>query len=210
MTEKLIVKELGRREYMPVWREMQAFTSTRLSDTTDELWFVEHPSVFTLGVGGRAQHLLDPHNVPVIRSNRGGQVTYHGPGQIVTYTLFDMHRKKIGIRALVSLLENVVIELLKQLNIESHARKDAPGVYVGDSKVAALGLRISRGFSYHGFALNVGMDLTPYEWINPCGYQGLKITQLRDLGVSESIVDLKKRLKNIISSMGGYVLQEVS
>lgn len=209
MSEKLIVRELGRREYVPVWREMQAFTSTRLADTIDELWFVEHPPVFTLGVGGKHQHLLDPHNIPVIRSNRGGQVTYHGPGQIVAYTLFDMHRKKMGIRNLVNLLEQTIIELLSQFDIEAYAKRDAPGVYVGESKIAALGLRISRGYSYHGMSLNVGMDLTPYEWINPCGYEGLKITQLRDLGVEEPIVNIKKRLKNIIADRGGYVLHEV-
>lgn len=209
MTDKLIVRELGRREYMPIWREMQAFTSTRLADTIDELWFVEHPPVFTLGVGGKEQHVLDPHNIPVIRSNRGGQVTYHGPGQIIAYTLFNMHRKKIGIRALVSFLENAIIELLARFKIEAYSRKDAPGVYVNDSKIAALGLRISRGYSYHGLSLNVGMDLTPYEWINPCGYQGLRITQLRDLGIEETIVNLKKHLKNIILSKGGYVLHNV-
>ncbi len=192
---------------MPVWREMQAFTSARLANTVDELWFVEHPPVFTLGVGGREQHLLDPHDIPVIRSNRGGQVTYHGPGQIVSYTLFDIRRKGIGIRALVSLLENVVIELLQQLDIEAHIQEGAPGVYVKDKKVAALGLRISRGLSYHGFALNVGMDLTPFGWINPCGYQGLEVTQLRDLGVTESIVDLKKNLQRILSSKGDFVIQ---
>ena len=208
MKTKLIVRELGRREYLPVWREMQSFTTARVPNTVDELWFVEHPPVFTLGVGGKEHHLLDPHNVPVIRSNRGGQVTYHGPGQIVTYTLFDIRRKGMGIRNLVSLLENVVIELLKQLNIEAHTQKGAPGVYVNDSKIAALGLRISHGFSYHGFALNVGMDLTPFEWINPCGYQGLKVTQLRDLGVTESIVNLKKHLRSIITSKGDFILQD--
>ncbi|MBN1378283.1 MAG: lipoyl(octanoyl) transferase LipB [Gammaproteobacteria bacterium] len=209
MTEKLIVREMGRREYVPVWREMQAFTTTRSHATIDELWFVEHPPVYTLGVGGKEQHLLDPHNIPVIRSNRGGQVTYHGPGQIIAYTLFDMHRKKMGIRALISFLENAVIELLGQFKIQACARKEAPGVYIGDSKIAALGLRVSRGYSYHGLALNVGMDLTPFEWINPCGYQGLKITQLRNLGIEESIVNIKKRLKNIIISRGGYTLHEV-
>lgn len=206
--EKLIIRELGRREYVPVWREMQAFTASRLRETVDELWFVEHPPVFTLGVGGKEQHLLDPHNIPVIRSNRGGQVTYHGPGQIVGYVLFDLHRKKMGIRQLVSFLEDVVIELLSQFGLRAYSKKDAPGVYIDDSKIAAVGLRISRGYSYHGFALNVGMDLTPYEWINPCGFKGLAITQLRDLGVQESIVNLKKRLKTIIAGKGGYALHE--
>jgi lipoyl(octanoyl) transferase len=187
---------------------MQAFTQTRLSGTVDELWFVEHPPVYTLGVGGKEKHLLDPHNIPVIRSNRGGQVTYHGPGQIIAYVLFNMHRKKMGIRALVNFLENSIIELLNRFKIEAYSRKDAPGVYVEDSKIAAIGLRISRGFSYHGLSLNVGMDLTPFNWINPCGYEGLKITQLRDLGVTESIINLKKRLKEIIVNKGGYVLHE--
>jgi lipoyl(octanoyl) transferase len=210
MKEKLIVRELGRREYLPVWREMQAFTETRTASTIDELWFVEHSPVFTLGVGGKEQHLLDPHSVPVVRSNRGGQVTYHGPGQIIAYTLFDMHRKKMGIRALVSLLENSVIELLNHFGIEAQARRDAPGVYVDNRKIAALGLRISRGCSYHGLALNVGMDLTPFEWINPCGYEGLKITQLRELGIEESIVSIKKRFKNILLERGGYLIHETA
>lgn len=210
MKEKLIVRELGGREYVSVWREMQAFTETRTPDTFDELWFVEHAPVFTLGVGGKEKHLLDPHNIPVIRSNRGGQVTYHGPGQIVAYTLFDLHRKKLGIRALISFIENAVIELLNYFNIEACARPDAPGVYVNNRKIAALGLRVSRGYSYHGLALNIDMDLTPFSWINPCGYKDLKVTQLRDFGIDEPIVSLKRRLKNIILERGNYSLHELA
>src|SRR5688500_266023 len=178
IAESLIVRELGRRDYESVWKEMQDFTGKRDESTVDELWFVEHPPVYTQGVSGKAEHVLDAHDIPVVQSNRGGQVTYHGPGQVVAYVLFDLKRRKMGMRDLVNQLENAVITLLKGYGISAVARRDAPGVYVNDTKVAALGLRVSRGCSYHGLALNVDMDLTPFDWINPCGYKELKVTQL--------------------------------
>jgi lipoyl(octanoyl) transferase len=200
----LIVRELGRRDYEFVWREMQEFTRERNESTADELWFVEHPPVYTQGVSGKAEHVLDAHGIPVVQTNRGGQVTYHGPGQIVAYVLFDLKRRKMNIRELVSELENAVIGLLAQYGITAAARKEAPGVYVEQAKVAALGLRVSRGCSYHGLALNVDMDLTPFQWINPCGYKELKVTQLRDLGITDSLPHIRDKLLQIIASNMGY------
>jgi lipoyl(octanoyl) transferase len=207
---ELIIRELGRRDYASVWKEMQDFTKTRDESTVDELWFVEHPPVYTQGVSGKAEHVLDPHGIPVVQSNRGGQVTYHGPGQIVAYVLFDLRRKKMGVRDLVSQLENAVINLLQVYGIAAAARKDAPGVYVDNAKVAALGLRVSQGCSYHGLALNVDMDLTPFQWINPCGYKELRVTQLRDLGIKDSISQIKARLQNILAGNMGYTIGPAS
>lgn len=162
---------------------MRAFTDARDADTIDELWQVEHPPVFTQGLAGKAEHLLSPGNIPVIKVDRGGQVTYHGPGQVVIYCLLDVRRLRLSVRGLVTALEQSVIELLAAHRITAQARPDAPGVYVDGAKIASLGLRIRQGRSYHGLSLNVDMDLEPFGRINPCGYPGLRVTQLRDLGV---------------------------
>ena len=204
MKDKLRIRELGLQDFEPVWREMQDFTAARDEETVDELWFVEHPPVFTLGVGGKHEHILNAHDIPVIRSNRGGQVTYHGPGQIVAYVLFDIRRRNIRIRQLVTLLEDTVIDLLARYRISAQARRDAPGVYVNDKKIAALGLRVSRGCSYHGLALNVDMDLTPFAWINPCGFAGLEATQLLDLGVKSPTPAVREQLAAIIADKMNY------
>ncbi|MDG4594606.1 MAG: lipoyl(octanoyl) transferase LipB [Candidatus Contendobacter sp.] len=185
--EPLLFRRLGRREYGPVFDAMRAFTEARVAKTLDELWAVEHPPVFTQGLAGKAEHLLAPGDIPVIRVDRGGQVTYHGPGQVVVYCLLDVRRLGLSVRALVTVLEQSVIELLADLGIVAHARSDAPGVYVEDAKVASLGLRIRQGRSYHGLCLNVAMDLEPFTRINPCGYPGLRVTQLRDLGIDLSL-----------------------
>lgn len=174
----LLVRELGRRDYVPVWREMQAFTERRAADTRDELWLVEHPPVFTMGLNGKPEHLLNPGDIPVVPVDRGGQVTYHGPGQIVAYTLLDLRRLGLGPRQLVTALEAGVIALLAEYGISAMGRRDAPGVYVDGAKIAALGLRVRRGCCYHGLSLNVAMDLEPFSRINPCGYPGLQVTQL--------------------------------
>lgn len=176
-----IVRRLGRRDYLDVWREMQAFTANRGEDTINEIWTVEHPPVFTQGQAGKAEHLLDPGDIPVVQSDRGGQVTYHGPGQIVIYLLLSLRDIGLGVRGLVSAIENSVIGVLAQYGVEGHARPDAPGVYVGQAKIAALGLRIKRGCSYHGLAFNLDLDLEPFSRINPCGYQGLEVTRLAAL-----------------------------
>jgi len=175
-----IVRELRHDAYVPVWRAMQQFTSRRSAETADELWVVEHPPVFTLGLAGKREHILDAGDIPVVQSDRGGQVTYHGPGQVVIYLLIDLKRARLGARALVSAIENAVIALLADYRITAQARRHAPGVYVEGKKIAALGLRIRRGCSYHGLALNVDMDLSPFARINSCGYAGLAVTQLRD------------------------------
>ncbi|MDN3516040.1 lipoyl(octanoyl) transferase LipB [Aquisalimonas lutea] len=178
------VRELGRVPYEPTWRAMQAFTEERTPVTPDELWSLEHPPVFTQGLNGRPEHLLDPGDVPVVPVDRGGQVTYHGPGQAVVYVLVDLRRRSLGIRRLVTLLETAVVELLAEHGIDGRPRPDAPGVYVDGAKIASVGLRVRRGASYHGVALNVDMDLSPFTRINPCGYQGLAVTRMRDLGAA--------------------------
>lgn len=174
------VRRLGRRDYESVWHAMQAFTAERTADTPSELWVVEHDPVFTQGQAGRPEHVLNPGDIPVVQSDRGGQVTYHGPGQLVIYLLLSLREAGLGVRGLVSAMENSIIDVLAEHGIEAHARPDAPGVYVGEAKIAALGLRVKRGYSYHGLAFNIDMDLEPFNRINPCGYQGMAVTQLRD------------------------------
>ncbi len=181
---------------------MQDFTASRDKNTADEFWFLQHPSVYTLGKNGKPEHILNAEGVPVVNSDRGGQVTYHGPGQIVVYTLLDLNRLKIGIRELVTLMEQSVVDLLAGYGVDSCARRDAPGVYVKNAKIAALGLRIRKGCSFHGLAFNVDMDLEPFSRINPCGYEGLEVTQLNDLvkgiEIEEVIGDLQQQLlKNL-------------
>lgn len=179
----LRLRKLGRAEYEPTWRAMQAFTASRGADTEDELWILEHPPIFTLGVSGKQMHLLNPGEIPVLAVDRGGQVTYHGPGQLVAYVLVDLRRRGIGVRCMVSVLEQAVIRVLASHGIDAYARPEAPGVYIGEAKIAAVGLRVCRGCSYHGVAFNIAMDLEPYTRINPCGYAGLRVTDLHEQGV---------------------------
>ena len=177
----LIVRQLGRQRYMPIWQKMQDFTDTRDENTPDEIWLVEHESVFTQGQAGKDEHLLATGDIEVIKVDRGGQVTYHGPGQQMMYVLFNLRRLKIGVRELVTWLEECIIESLAEYGIEAYAKADAPGVYVNDSKIASLGLRVRRGCSFHGLALNVNMDLSPFLRINPCGYAGMNMVQTKEL-----------------------------
>jgi lipoyl(octanoyl) transferase len=179
-----LLKWLGRAEYEPTWRAMQAFTEQRGPETRDEIWFLEHPPVFTLGMNAAREHVLAPGDIPLVQIDRGGQVTYHGPGQLVVYPLIDVRRRALGVRQLVMALENGIIALLASWNITAEGRRDAPGIYVEGRKLASIGLRIRRGCSYHGLAFNVAMDLEPFRRINPCGYRGLEVTDLRALGVS--------------------------
>jgi lipoyl(octanoyl) transferase len=190
----LIIKHLGRVEYEPTWRAMQDFTTRRGPDTPDEIWLLEHPPVFTLGLAGKREHILHVSDIPIIPIDRGGQVTYHGPGQLVAYLLLDLKRRGYGVRELVQRMEQAVIDLLADYGIEGQRRDKAPGVYVSEKKIAALGLRIKDGMSYHGLALNVDMDLTPFGYINPCGYEGLEVTQLSALGVQDSLGEVSARL----------------
>lgn len=202
--EPLLLRRLGRCEYRPVFDAMRAFTDGRAATTPDELWWVEHPPVFTQGVAGKPEHLLAPGDIPVVRADRGGQVTYHGPGQLVVYCLLDVRRLGLGARALVTILEQAVIELLAAHGIVAQARPNAPGVYLEGAKVASLGLRIRQGRSYHGLSLNVAMDLEPFSRINPCGYPGLRVTQLRDFGVELTLEAAAEALLPRLGHKLGY------
>ncbi len=175
-----VIKHLGRTDYEPVWQAMKVFTDQRGPHTPDEFWITEHEPVYTQGLNGREQHLINTGNIPVVQVDRGGQVTYHGPGQLVIYCLLDLKRLNLGIRQLVTILESSIIKVLDSLGIDAKARTDAPGVYVDEAKIAALGLRIRKGCCYHGLSFNLDMDLAPFAGINPCGLQGLEVTQLAD------------------------------
>jgi lipoyl(octanoyl) transferase len=182
----LLVKHLGRVDYEPTWRAMQQFTESREQGSFSEAWIVEHPPVFTQGQAGKPEHLLAVSDIPVVQSDRGGQVTYHGPGQVVIYLLLNLRDTGMGIRGLVTAIEDSIIAMLAEHNIDAESRRDAPGVYVDEAKIAALGLRVKRGFTYHGLSFNLDMDLSPFQQINPCGYQGLAVTQGAELGLALS------------------------
>ena len=200
--------DLGRQAYEPVWRAMQRFTDKRDQDTVDELWLVEHEPVFTLGQAGKPEHVLAPGEIPVLHVDRGGQVTYHGPGQIVPYPLLDLRRIGIGVREYVCRIEQAIIDTLDEWNIGGQRREGAPGVYVAGAKVAALGIRVRRGCTFHGLAFNIGMDLEPFHRINPCGYQGLQVTSMRDLGGPSSMDAVKPVLLDHIARQFGLALEE--
>ncbi len=191
MSQPLKIRRLGRQPYEPVWQAMSAFTDNRTAATTDELWLLEHDPVFTLGQAGKMEHVLAPGEIPVVPVDRGGQVTYHGPGQIVAYPLIDLRRAEVGVRELVNRIEQAIIDTLAHWNIEAVRREGAPGVYVADAKVAALGLRVRRGCSFHGLAFNVNMNLEPFHRINPCGYKDLAVTQVLDLGGPSRLSDVE-------------------
>ena len=199
-----VVRHLGRKEYRQVWQAMRAFTDERSEQSPDEIWVVEHEPVYTLGLNAKREHVLSAGDIPVVECDRGGQVTYHGPGQIVVYFLLDLRRRNLGIKHLVQLLEQAVIDLLQQYNISAERKLKAPGVYVNGEKIAALGLRVRKGCSYHGLSLNVTMDLAPFSRINPCGYEGLKTTQLKDLGsklpINQVTEDLLQHLQRLLAN----------
>ena len=210
MTQPLLVRRLGRRAYAPVWHAMQAFTDARGPDTPDELWLVEHDPVFTLGQAGKPEHVLAAGDIPVVNVDRGGQVTYHGPGQIVAYPLLDLRRLKIGVRELVTRIEQAIIDTLAEWNIDAARREGAPGVYVGDAKIAALGLRVRHGCCFHGLAFNIAMDLEPFHRINPCGYAGLQVTQMLDLGGPSRLADVEDALLVELGRQFGLSPQDAS
>jgi len=201
------VRELGRQPYEPVWRAMQRLTDARGPDTPDELWLVEHDPVFTLGQAGKPEHVLAPGDIPVLQVDRGGQVTYHGPGQIVAYPLVDLRRLGLGVRELVCRIEQAVIDVLADLGIAAARRDGAPGIYVDGAKVMALGLRVRRGCSFHGLAFNVAMDLEPFQRINPCGFQGLEVTTVLDLGGPGDPAVLKPALVQALSRTLGLAAE---
>jgi lipoyl(octanoyl) transferase len=188
------ISSLGLKDYHETWRAMRTFTDTRTPETEDEIWLVQHPPVFTQGQSGKAEHILDPKNIPIVQSDRGGQVTYHGPGQLVAYLLIDVQRAKINIRQLVTHIETAVINMLAEYGISATARCDAPGVYVNQDKICSIGLRLRRGCSYHGLALNVDMDLKPFDYIHPCGFVDLKMTQMKDFVPGVRIEDVEEKL----------------
>ena len=204
MNGTCIVKYLGQKDYESTWQAMKDFTDNRTPETEDELWVVEHPPVFTIGQAGKSEHLLKQTNIPVIQVDRGGQITYHGPGQIVVYTLINVKRKGLGVRELVTLLETSTIDLLRHYDITAEADPKAPGVYVNEAKICAIGLRIRRGCSFHGLALNVKMDLTPYDAINPCGYPGMQVTQMADFLPKIEIKSVSAQLIAHLMSHLGY------
>lgn len=204
MADQIIIRQLGRQAYEPVWHAMQTFTDQRDADTVDELWIVEHEPVFTQGQAGKAEHLLAPGDIPVVQVDRGGQVTYHGPGQLVIYFLLDIRRLAMGVRQLVNSIEDTVIEALACYGIDANARRDAPGVYVNGDKVCSLGLRIRKGCSFHGLALNVDMDMEPFSRINPCGLTGINMVQTRDLGGPKSFSEASEVVINQFIQRIGY------
>ncbi len=203
MSPTLIIKRLGRVAYEPTWRAMQAANKARAADTADELWLLEHPPVFTLGLAGKACHLLAPGDIDVVKIDRGGQVTYHGPGQLVVYLLLDLRRLNFGVKELVNRIEQSVIDLLGEYAVESQRLAGMPGVYVGHAKIAAIGLRVANHATFHGLSLNIDMDLEPFSRINPCGYPGLRVTQLTDcaahIGGEDKMSVIADRLTAILS-----------
>jgi len=196
------IHTFGLVEYQPTWDAMKKFTAERTAETRDEIWLAQHPPVYTQGLAGKPEHLLHATHIPVVKTDRGGQITYHGPGQIVAYLLLDLRRWKINVRELVRLMERAVIDLLGEYGVAAQGREEAPGVYVGNAKIASLGLKIKHGCCYHGLALNVDMDLTPFSSINPCGYAGLHVTQCCELGIAAGIGELQAQLaQNLIHGL---------
>ena len=195
-SDAIRIRTLGMQDYVPLWEAMRRFTDARDAATADEIWFAEHPPVFTLGLNASREHLLAPGDIPVVPVDRGGQVTYHGPGQLMIYPLIDLKRARLGIRDLVTALERSVIDLLAGHGLDAIARADAPGVYVSERKIASVGLRIRRGASYHGMALNIDVDLEPFSRINPCGYEGLEVTDLRALGIDAGRADVQDAVES--------------
>jgi lipoyl(octanoyl) transferase len=198
-----VIKRLGRVDYEPTWRAMQRFTDERDEHIPDEIWFLEHPPVYTLGMNASPAHVLAPGDIPVVQIDRGGQVTYHGPGQLVVYPLVDLRRAKLGVRDLVTALESSVIDYVAELGVAAECRRSAPGVYVNDRKLASVGIRIRRGASYHGIAINVNLDAEPFSRINPCGYAGLEVTRLADLTRVQSVDEAAKGLEpHLLRALG--------
>lgn len=195
------LKFLGLVEYEPTWHAMQDFTARRSADTPDEIWVVQHPPVYTQGQAGKPEHLLRSNGIPVVKIDRGGQITYHGPGQIVAYLLLDLRRRNLNVRELVTLMEQAAIDLLASYGVHAEGRRDAPGVYVDGAKIAALGLKIKHGCCYHGIAFNVDMDLSPFANINPCGYAGLRVAQARDFGINVSMTELEQQLAQNLAAL---------
>ena len=203
-SDTLIIKKLGLQPYLPVWQAMQEFSVQRNSETNDEIWLLEHQPVFTLGRNGKAEHLLKHSDIPLINIDRGGQITYHGPGQLIVYLLIDIKRRSLGVRKLITLIEQSIIETLADYQLNAYAKKEAPGVYIEEAKIAAVGLRIKKGCSFHGLSLNVAMDLIPFKTINPCGYKDLQIIQLTDFIEDVQLSQVQEKLLSYLAKSMGY------
>jgi lipoyl(octanoyl) transferase len=199
----IIIRNLGLQPYQSVWQSMKSFTSERKVDTPDELWLLEHEAVYTQGQAGKSEHILDPKIISIIKTDRGGQITYHGPGQLVAYVLMDIRRRQISIRSFVSQLEQVIVNLLKYFNINAQIKSNAPGVYINDKKIASIGLRVKNGCTYHGIAININMDLTPFSHINPCGYAKMQMTQLSDYVPNPTVEDASKNFVDEFATIFG-------
>ncbi|OCH76571.1 octanoyltransferase [Vibrio breoganii] len=204
LSDRLEIHHLGRQDYEPIWQRMHRFTDERDENTVDQIWIVEHNPVFTQGQAGKEEHLLNTGDIPVVKSDRGGQVTYHGPGQMVVYFLLNLRRRGLGVRELVTHIENTVVQTLAKLGIESAARPDAPGVYVEGKKICSLGLRIRKGCSFHGLALNIDMDLSPFLRINPCGYAGMEMVQVADFTTDDQRANIQGILVKELSALLDY------
>jgi lipoyl(octanoyl) transferase len=203
MSANLIVRQLGHQGYLPIWQAMQNFTNNRDADTADEIWLVEHQAVFTQGQAGKEEHVLMPGDIPVVKVDRGGQVTYHGPGQQMMYVLLNLKRNNLGVRTLVTALEECVVNTLQEYTIDAYPKADAPGVYVDGKKVCSIGLRIRKGCSFHGLALNVNMDLSPFQRINPCGYAGLEMVDCAQLDGPDTVAEAGTKLTKHLSALLG-------
>lgn len=203
MSARLIIRQLGVQAYLPIWQAMQDFTNTRDADSADEIWLVEHQAVFTQGQAGKEEHLLMPGDIPVVKVDRGGQVTYHGPGQQMMYVLLNLKRHNLGVRTLVTALEECVVNTLQEYSITAYPKADAPGVYVDGKKVCSIGLRIRKGCSFHGLALNVNMDLSPFKRINPCGYAGLEMVDCAQLGGPDTLEEAGTKLTEKLTALLG-------
>lgn len=198
--QQLVIRQVDIDEYEQIWHAMQDYTDNRDESDFDELWLVEHAPVFTQGQAGKEEHLLNPGNIPVVKVDRGGQVTYHGPGQLVVYLLLDLRRRKLGVRDLVTKIEQAIVDLLAQYQIKAYAKADAPGVYVDECKVASLGLRVRKGCSFHGLALNVDMDMEPFLRINPCGYAGMAMVQTKQISGPQTVLEAGEKLSQILAN----------
>jgi lipoyl(octanoyl) transferase len=204
MGQPLVVINLGEKPYAETWQAMKSFTDSRDECAADEFWFVQHPPVYTLGQAGKVEHLLTPGDIPIVHSDRGGQVTYHGPGQLVCYLLLDIRRLQLGVRDLVTAIEQSIVQLINSYGVAAEAKPEAPGVYVDGRKLAALGLRIRKGCSYHGLSLNVDMDLGPFSNINPCGIEGLEVVDMKRLGIDRPMAKIMEELTDILVQQIGY------
>jgi lipoyl(octanoyl) transferase len=204
MGQPLVVKNLGEKPYAETWQAMKSFTDSRDECAADEFWYVQHPPVYTLGQAGKVEHLLTPGDIPIVHSDRGGQVTYHGPGQLVCYLLLDIRRLQLGVRDLVTAIEQSIVQLINSSGVAAEAKPEAPGVYVDGRKLAALGLRIRKGCSYHGLSLNVDMDLGPFSNINPCGIEGLEVVDMKRLGIDRPMAKIMEELTDILAQQIGY------